>query len=151
MTKIFIWIHINMDTHNSWLFCHFLSTKATLQSFWKKHSQDLNISMFQNSPYHLLVSISVNAVFLIPGTSTGTCCVRAPGNTFTSSVSMLKQHWRVFTLFSFICLCKALTMLGTCNHHISVNWFNSWHFFHYWSLGDIKKYVYPNCLTSLQN
>lgn len=49
-----------------------------------------------------------------PGMRTGMCWVRAPGRTFTSSVSMLKQHWRVFTLFSFSCLCRAFTIMGTC-------------------------------------
>lgn len=50
----------------------------------------------------------------VPGMSTGMCCVSAPGSTLTSSVSMLKQHCRVLTLFSFSCLCSALTIMGTC-------------------------------------
>lgn len=49
-----------------------------------------------------------------PGISTGMCWVRAPGRTLTSSVNMLKQHWRVLTLFSFSCLWRAFTIMGTC-------------------------------------
>lgn len=39
--------------------------------------------------------------------------VRAPGYTWTSSVSSAKQPCRVLILFSFICRCTAFTRAGT--------------------------------------
>jgi len=52
--------------------------------------------------------------YWMPGIRAGIWLVRAPGSTMTSSFRRVKQSCRVLMLFSFIWLCTAFTMAGTC-------------------------------------
>ena len=56
----------------------------------------------------------------IPGTIAGIWSARAPGATLMSSVSRVKQPCLVLMLFSFICLCRALTMSATCRRNSAI-------------------------------